>query len=103
MSCGCLTTSDFFGCNASLISPTHKTSETLETCPKKSFHSQDKKIRLGPLAHLYRFQGDNFEQRLWDKGRCYWELTANLKNALEPCISRIFLVLTLFVIIFDLG
>ncbi len=80
MSCGCLITSDFFGCNASLIGPTHKTSETLETRPKKSFYCQDRNIRASPLAHLIRFQEDNFEQRLWDKGRCDWELTENLRE-----------------------
>jgi len=24
------------------------------------------------LAHLYRLE-ENFEQRIWDKMRCYWE------------------------------
>jgi len=25
------------------------------------------------LAHLYRLKGENFEQKIWDKVRCYWE------------------------------
>jgi hypothetical protein len=56
------------------------------------------------LAHLYRLE-ENFEQRIWDKMRCYWEdlrethweceehqdePTRNLKNIWEQVGNTIF-------------
>ncbi len=30
-------------------------------------------MNASPLTHIYRLKGENFEQKIWDKVRCYWE------------------------------
>jgi hypothetical protein len=57
---------------------TQKKIETSEASQNSSFF-----VRMEPLAHLDRWKGGNFGQRIWDKVRCYWEHIENSRNPLR--------------------